>query len=115
MNKISVVALSLLVSSVFPFSAQANVQSPSLNVLGYTTEGVRYEVHGTSYVQLTADSIFVTRRVTFDGFILPSDTFFWQEKIDKVTYSGTLQLKSYSYDAKAKKTIATYEGTLTAK
>ena len=115
MKKIMTTTLSVLLLSALPLSIQANGQPPLLNVAGCTADAVRYEVHGTTYVQLTADSIFVTRQVSFDGFVVPSDKLFGQEGINQVTYSGTLKLASYSFNAKTQKTIAIYEGTLTSR
>lgn len=114
MKIFTALVLSFILLLVCPFSVQASCHPPVLKTEGYTEEAVRYEVHGTFYVQLTSDSIFVTRQVTYDGFVIPSSQVFWREKINDITYSGNLQLKKQNFNPKTQKTTATYEGTLTS-
>lgn len=114
MKIFTALVLSFILLLSCPFSVQASCQPPVLKTEGYTEDAVRYEVHGTSYVQLTSDSIFVTRQVTYDGFVIPPGQVSWQEKINAITYSGTLSLKSHAFNPKTQKTTATYEGTLTS-
>lgn len=116
MKTFATAALSiLLLSAAHPLPVQASCQLPVLNAPGHIEETVHYEIYGTSYVQLTANSVFVTRQVTYEGFVIPSSEVSWQEKIKDITYSGTLRLKIHTFNPKTQKTTATYEGTLTAK
>lgn len=114
-KKLSAITLSCILLFAFPLSVQASGQPPQFNASGYTDDAIWYEVQGSDYTQLTANSIFVTRKVTYGGIVAPPRQISWQEKINNITYSGTLRIISYIYDGKAQQTIATYEGTLTAK
>ena len=81
---------------------------------GYSDEGIYYKVETISNVLLANDSIFITRKITYDGQISPSLQLSWHEAINGVTYSGTLYLTNFSYNPSTNQTIATYQGTLTA-
>lgn len=109
-----VTTLFVIFLSFDSLSVQASNYPTVLNAEKYAEGAVRYEIHGTSYVQLTADSIFVTRQITYSGFVFPPSQVSWQEEIKGITYSGTLLLKSHTFNPKTQKTIATYEGTLTS-
>ena len=53
--------------------------------------------------------------MTYNGKVIPSRQIDWQEKVGDVSYSGTLTLKKSTYSVATQKTIASYEGILTAK
>lgn len=114
MRKNYILTSFFILSLLFPFSVQAAEQSSAQNITGYTIDNIQYEVYGTDFVQLTTNSIFVSRKITYDGFCIPSKQISWKEEIEGVTYSGTLTLIRNSFDANTQKTIAVYEGTLTA-
>lgn len=113
MKNFCLVTLSFFLILFFPLTVHASEQPPHLSTHGYTEDNVRYEVQGTSYTQLSSDSFFVSREVTYDGKVVPSRQIYWQEKIGSVSYSGTLALKKSAYSASAQKNTAIYEGTLT--
>ncbi len=115
MKKICIITLSFCLILFFPLSVHASEQPPHLSTNGYTKENVHYEVQGAFYIRLAANSIFVSREVTYNGKVIPSRQIDWQEKVGDVSYSGTLTLKKSTYSVATQKTIASYEGILTAK
>lgn len=107
---IIILCICMLLST--PISAQV-VFSP---ITGYTEEGIYYEaitLETSSIVSLANSNMMtVTKEITYDGIVSPSISISWTEKINGVTYSGSLYLQSFYQQQN--KTVATYKGTLYA-
>lgn len=103
----------LSLMQAFPTNAQES--RISIND-GYTNNGIYYSVYeietSTASLFSVGDTITITREFQFDGIIKPSSTMSYSETINNVTYKGTLQLVSFSFEGDH--TIALYKGTLTA-
>lgn len=93
-----------------PISANTDIPP----VTGYTAEGIYYEaitIACSSYsTYTTAYSITLTKEITYDGTVIPSDSIPWTEKFNGHTYSGILYLQSYYYWDGT--TVTTYKGTI---
>ncbi len=118
----------LFVSIVFSninVSASENFNADTL-FSGYFSEGYTESgVHYTAFQIIQPDGLIspylidfkkVSCNVTFDGNIVPPETWYFTPKYGNITYRGTLYLKSYSFDNFfwSKKTTARYSGTVAA-
>ena len=93
------------------------VSASSNSITGFTPSGIFYQAITISetYDSLIvpyANTISLTKEITYSGIIIPDNSISWKETISGTTYSGTLYLQSFHYSNS--KTIATYKGTLTA-
>lgn len=107
----STLCISLLAGS--PRQANANLTT----VTGYTSGGVYYEAitlenNFNSSIIPMADTISLTKEITYNDIITPSISLPWTEIVNGATFSGTLYLQSFYYSDG--KTFVTYKGTLTA-
>ena len=94
-----------------------HVSASSPSITGFTPSGIFYQAITISetYDSLIvpyANTISLTKEITYSGIIIPDNSISWKETISGTTYSGTLYLQSFHYSNS--KTIATYKGTLTA-
>lgn len=62
------------------------------------------------YVILEADTMYITKEITYIGTVVPSRTIEEIRTVNEVTYRGFLSLIQCQYQNN--KTIATYKGTL---
>ncbi len=99
----------LMLSMILPIHSKA-AELP-LITSGHTENGIYYEIHGES-LHPDATTAPVTRYVTFQGKVIPPGQMSWEETVDGIRYSGTLQLSSYFYIKKDNTTSATYKGIL---
>lgn len=99
----------LILSMILPIQAKA-AELP-LITSGHTENGIYYEIHGES-LQPNATTAPVTRYVTFQGKVIPPEQMPWEETVDGIRYSGTLQRIAYAYIRKDNITSATYKGIL---
>lgn len=110
LTPIFIICICLLLST--PLSAHSDT-SP---ITVYTEAEIYYEaitLDTFSVISLkNSDMMNVTKQITYDGIISPPSSISWEEKIDGITYSGTLYLQSF-YQQQSK-TVATYKGTLYA-
>lgn len=74
----------------YPLNISAQDISSSLVTYGITEEGISYQMYGE---------------------ITPSASLSWTEKIDGISYSGTLRLMSFNYDPSTNQTTTTYNST----
>lgn len=98
----------LMLSMILPIHAKA-AEFP-LITSGHEN-GIYYEIHGES-LHPDATTAPVTRYVTFQGKVIPPEQMPWEETVDGIKYSGTLQRIAYAYIKKDNITSATYKGIL---
>jgi len=110
MRKFSFLPLALLLLFFSPAAAFAD-SAPA--EIGYTKEGLLYEVHNLSCLSYLDDSIFITKEIIYQGNALPQLELSWTETIKGAQYSGTLYLVKFTYYSDRNQTAAVYEGTLT--
>ena len=109
-----ILTLIFTLSSSLPVSAQVQTPNGMLITTGYTENGVYYEIYGeNTYIQRSGISLLITREVVYTGYTTPPREIPWQERINNLTYIGTLYLSSTSYNPKTNKTTATYQGIVT--
>ena len=111
MRKIFYVTMLTFLLFSYPLNISAQDISSSLVTYGITEEGISYQMYG-EILSTTANSITVTKRIVYNGEITPSASLSWTEKIDGISYSGTLRLMSFNYDPSTNQTTTTYYGTL---
>lgn len=111
MKKNFLMALLIIMISIFPLSVQAQEISALFISCGITDEGVTYQVYG-EIISTTANSVTVTRSIVYDGNVTANTSLSWTENIDGSFYSGTLRLIRSSYNESTNQTTATYYGTL---
>ena len=104
--------LTLILILSFSFTTYAKEPEKIFIHSGITTEGINYQVYGTT-LSVTNDSINVSRTVVFDGKVAVERTRTWTEYIDGELYSGTLYLVSSLYNRETNQTTVVYQGTLT--
>lgn len=109
---IFIFCITLSWSLCIPVNAQENKTVYS----GYTSDGIYYTVHDietqAAMTRTKGDTLYVVREFEYDGIVKPSTTIEWSEQNKGITYTGTLNLITFSFSGG--NTIATYEGTLTA-
>ena len=76
----------------------------------YTLLEGEQEVLVTDYYAYSSSSIFLKRKMTYLGFVVPDRTITGYVVDKGIVYSGTLYLVNYTYFNN--QTIALYEGTL---
>ncbi|MBQ8247591.1 MAG: hypothetical protein IJZ42_10705 [Lachnospiraceae bacterium] len=113
MNKPKKIINCLIIGLLF-FANSINVFANEIEKLpiktGYLDEGTYYEVYSNEF-ELCADAEkSVQIKVTYEQISKPQETLSWTEEIDGYTYTGVLNLTSYSFIGN--KTIAIYQGTL---
>ena len=103
MKKLFTILFSFVLVLSLSFTVHAEQELLPLIASGYTEDGIYYEIRG---------EISLSREVTYEGKVSPPRQTFWRESISGTAYTGTLTLVYSRYINN--KTIAIYEGTLTA-
>ncbi|WP_300860248.1 hypothetical protein [uncultured Acetatifactor sp.] len=69
---------------------------------GYPENGVYYEIYGeNTYIQRSGNGLYITREVVYSGSSAPPLEIQWQERINNLTYTGTLYIKTSLMTQKA--------------
>ncbi len=111
MKKLFTILFSFVLVLSLSFTVHAEQELLPLIASGYTEDGIYYEIRGEISLS-RSNSQFVSREVTYEGKVSPPRQTFWRESISGTAYTGTLTLVYSRYINN--KTIAIYEGTLTA-
>ncbi len=110
-----IIILSLLMLCMISTLFTVHAQDPKKEVVNeYTAVDSSLIIEEVLAVETSystdSDSIYVTRKLTYEGYVTPPLEMEWIETIDGVTYTGTLKLRSYSRTDNS--TVAVYVGTL---
>ncbi|MCD8325627.1 MAG: hypothetical protein LUC90_02755 [Lachnospiraceae bacterium] len=107
----------LLMLCLFPSLTTVHAQDLKKEIVSeYTAENSSLIIEEVLEIETSynadSDSIYVTRRLTYEGYVTPPLELECTETIDGITYTGTLKLRSYSRTDNT--TVAVYVGTLNA-